>query len=68
MPGTIDEALSLARAKVNIAHSGANLGSGTPLYTQELFWIQIILIGGIMAGLAGTMFYKVKTAQKIAKP
>lgn len=65
LAGTIDEALSLARAKVDIAHSGANLGSGTPLYTQELFWIQIILIGGIMAGLAGTLFWKTVTYQKL---
>ncbi len=37
LPRTIDETLSLARTKVDIAQSGANLGSGTSLYTQELF-------------------------------
>lgn len=59
LPGTIDESLDLARAKVDLANSAA-LGSGTPIFTQELFLIQIIGIGVIMASLAGILFYKAK--------
>ena len=64
LPGTTDEALSLARAKVEIAHSGTSLGSGTPLYTPELLFLQIVVIGGILAGLAGVLFIKTKRFEK----
>lgn len=59
LPGTIDESVDLAKARVDLANS-ASLGSGTPIFTQELFWIQIIGMGIIMAGLAGMLFYKAK--------
>ena len=63
LSGTIDESVELARAKVEIAH-GVGLGSGTPIYTQELFWIQVIGIGIIMASLAGVLFLKAKRYKK----
>jgi len=58
LPGTLDESVDLARAKVDLANSA--LGSGTPIFTSDLFWIQIIGIGVIMAGLSAILFYKAK--------
>ncbi|HWP78685.1 MAG TPA: winged helix-turn-helix domain-containing protein [Candidatus Nitrosotenuis sp.] len=64
LPGTIDETLELARAKVSIASSEAALGSGTPIYTQELFVIHMAIIGTIMAFLAGFFFWKARDGKK----
>lgn len=60
---TVDESVELARAKVELAQT--SLGSGTPIYTQELFWFQLIGIGVITACLAGILFWKAKKWQNL---
>lgn len=62
LPGTVDESVDLARAKVQMAHSIT--GAGSPLYSQELWLLQIIGIGIIMASMAGFMFWKARQSQR----
>lgn len=66
LSGTIDESIEIAKAKVDIAYSSINLGSGTPIYSQEMFWIQVIGMGAIMACLAGVLFWKAR--RHVKKP
>ncbi|TBR24950.1 MAG: ArsR family transcriptional regulator [Candidatus Nitrosotenuis sp.] len=60
----LDETLRLARARVDIVHSGASLGSGTPYFTADGFFGQIIIIGAIMASLSAILFWKAHKHQK----
>lgn len=57
-PRGIEETLRLARARVDVAQSGADLGSGTPLVSPDMFWVQIVVYGGIMACLSAILFWK----------
>lgn len=56
----IEQTVWLAKAKVDIANSATGLGSGTPLISADMFWVQIIVFGGIMAVLSTVLFWKAK--------
>lgn len=60
----MDEALRLARERVDIVNSGASLGSGSPYFTADGFFGQIIILGAIMASLSAVMFWKAHKHQK----
>lgn len=66
LPGSIEETLDLARAKVNLVQTGM-IDSATPIYTPDAFWFQIMGIGAIMASLAGYLFWKAKRHQNVLK-
>ena len=59
-PRGIEETLRLAKARVDWIQSDASFGSGTPLVSADMFWVQIMVFGGIMAGLSAIFFWKAK--------
>jgi hypothetical protein len=59
-PKGIEETLRLARLRVDVAQSGSGLGSGTPMVSAEMFWVQVVVFGAIMASLSIVLFWKAK--------
>jgi len=57
-PRGIEETLRLARMRVDVAQSGSGFGSGTPMVSAEMFWIQVAVFGIIMASLSTVLFWK----------
>ncbi len=67
-PRGIEETLRLARMRVDVAQSGSGFGSGTPMVSADMFWIQVVAFGTIMAGLSAILFWKAKNhSQRLAR-
>lgn len=63
-PRGIEETLRLAKTRVDLVQSGSSFGSGTPLVSADMFWVQILVSGGIMAGLSAVLFWKARKHSK----
>jgi hypothetical protein len=63
-PRGIEETLRLAKERVDTVQSGSSFGSGTPLVSADMFWVQILVSGSIMAGLSAVLFWKARKYSK----
>lgn len=59
-PKGVEETLRLAKMRVDVVQSGSGFGSGTPMVSAEMFWVQVIVFGAIMTGLSTVIFWKAK--------